>query len=161
MANLALSSHSAEQQGKSARSEGRNGHRLSRRFSDFAHLVARLSGTPAALAILLAALVILAVAVHYGIRNLAARTLVNPLRTEAAAEDIRGDLVAAFLRNTKPWRSIFAPSPAGWGGAAKRRLHKVRQDADGFVQTLNDRFTNPSGESLAEVNEPKEAQARG
>jgi hypothetical protein len=29
----------------------------------------------------------------------------------------------------------------------------VRQDTNTYVQTLNDRFTNPSGESLAEVNE--------
>jgi len=122
--------------------------------------VQNLSSTPAALALLLAALLILAVAVHFGIRRLAAKSLLTTLGKEAEAEELRGDLVGAFTRNTKPWRSIFARSPAGWGGTAKRRLHKVRQDSNAFVQTLNDRFTNPSGESLADVNEPKAAETR-
>jgi GTPase SAR1 family protein len=120
-----------------------------------------ISGSPTALALLLAALVILALAAHFSIRNLSAKSLLSPLRREADAEDLRGDFAAAFLRNTQPWRSIFSRSPAGWGGAARRRLHKVRQDSNIFVQTLNDRFTNPSGESLAEVNEPTDTKAKG
>jgi hypothetical protein len=88
-------------------------------------------------------------------RRLAAKSLLGWIRREAARQDLRGDLAGAFLRNTKPWRSIFARSPAGWGGGAKRRLNKIREDTNAYVQTLNDRFTNPSGESLAEVNEPE------
>jgi hypothetical protein len=100
-------------------------------------------------------LILLAIGLHYGIRNLAARSLLGTLRREAARREIRGDLVGAFLHNTNPWRSIFARSPAGWGGAAKRRLGKIADDTSAFVQVLNDRFTNPSGETLAEVNEPE------
>jgi len=120
-----------------------------------------MSGAPAALALLLAALLILAVAAHFGIRRLTAKSVAKPLGREAENQELRGDLAGAFMRNTKPWRSIFARSPAGWGASAKRRLHKVRQDSNVFVQTLNDRFTNPSGESLAEVNEPEDVSARG
>jgi hypothetical protein len=104
-------------------------------------------------------LVLLGVGLHYGMRNLAAKSLVGSLRKEAARHELRGDLVAAFLHNTRPWRSIFARRPAGWGNGARRRLNKVREDANAYIQTLNDRFTNPSGESLSEVNEPVPAPA--
>jgi hypothetical protein len=36
-------------------------------------------------------------------------------------------------------------SPAGWGRGARRRIARVAADADRIVQRLNDRFTNPSG----------------
>jgi hypothetical protein len=113
-----------------------------------------LSGVPFGTTILAVILILLAVGLHFGIRKFAARSLLRPLRKQAESQEFRGDLVVAFLRNTKPWRSIFARTPVGWGGGAKRRLNKVREDANTYVQTLNDRFTNPSGESLAEVNEP-------
>ncbi len=112
-----------------------------------------VSATPLALMLLLAALALLAVALHFSIRRLAAKSLLPSLRKEAAKEGLRGDLMTAFQRNTSFWRTIFARSPAGWGAGARRRLHKIREDANLYVQTLNDRFTNPSGESLAAVNE--------
>ena len=51
----------------------------------------------------------------------------------------------AFERNTRVWRSIFARAPAGWSNAAKRRLHKVRQDSNAYVQTLNDAYHEKFG----------------
>jgi len=107
--------------------------------------------------ILLTVIILLAIGLHFSIRNLAAKSLLGSLRKEASRAELRGDLVAAFLRNTKPWRSIFAHKPVGWGSSAKRRLNKIREDTNAYVQTLNDRFTNPSGESLSEVNEPAAA----
>jgi hypothetical protein len=119
--------------------------------------VASLEGGSTGTLILVVVLLLLAIALHFGIRTLAAKSLLGTLRKEVPEAELRGDLIGAFLRNTKPWHSIFAKRPAGWGGMAKRRLHKVRQDSKAYVQTLNDRFTNPSGESLAEVNEPAKA----
>lgn len=113
-----------------------------------------LAQVPFAPMILLTVIILLAIGLHFSIRNLAAKSLLRPLRKEASRAQFRGDPIAAFLRNTTPWRSIFARKPLGWGNSAKRRLHKIREDANTYVQTLNDRFTNPSGESLAEVNEP-------
>ena len=84
---------------------------------------------------------------HHLVRSLAARSLLPQLRREAEKLTIRGNLAQAFLRNTKPWRTIFSTSPAGWGRGARRRLTQVKEDADNYVQTLNDRFTNPSGEA--------------
>jgi hypothetical protein len=93
-------------------------------------------------------LFVLAVAVHYGVRRLAARSLLGRIRRMAAELGIRGDLSAAFLKNTKPWRSIFSTKPAGWGRRSKRDIAKVLEDTDNYVQELNDRFTNPSGAVL-------------
>ena len=90
----------------------------------------------------------LIVAIHFGMRTLAAKAVARSLATPAAKEKLRGNLLAAFARNTRFWRSIFARSPVGWSGGARRRLHKVRQDSNLYVQTLNDRFTNPSGDGL-------------
>ena len=74
------------------------------------------------------------------------------------ATEFKRDLVRAFLRNTKPWRSIFARTPVGWGRLARKRLKRVLEDTDTYVQTLNDRFTNPSGEDMVSVqNEPVRA----
>ena len=98
--------------------------------------------------VFLAVLLAIAALIHFGIRNLAALSLMGSLRKEAATLGIRGDLMAAFQRNTKAWRTILAPNPAGWTGSARRRLTKIREDANSYVQTLNDRFTNPSGEGL-------------
>jgi len=94
------------------------------------------------------ALVALLVGLHFWIRSLAAKSVARVLAREAAQEDLRGDLRAAFAANTRFWRPIFMRSPLGYGPATRRRLHRVRQDANNFIQALNDRFTNPSGKGL-------------
>jgi hypothetical protein len=104
--------------------------------------------------------VALAVAIHFGIRTLAAKSIARSLAPQPQEEDLRGDLAEAFGRNTRFWRSIFSRSPAGWGAGARRRLHKVRQDSNTYIQTLNDRFTNPSGDGLgSDLDEPEGASA--
>ena len=79
--------------------------------------------------------------VHFGLRNTIARHIAKKLATETNA----GNLKSAFLRNTRITRSVFQPNPAGWSGRAKRLLNTVKLDASEFIQTLNDRYTNPSG----------------
>lgn len=90
-------------------------------------------------------LLVLAVVAHFGIRHLTALSVRPWVRARAAAEDLHGDLVAAFLVNTGRLRSVLLPGLRGWGGGARRRVEKVREECDTFVQTLNDNFTNPSG----------------
>ena len=51
------------------------------------------------------------------------------------------------------WRSIFSRRPVGWTRRSRRRIQQALEDADRYVQDLNDRFTNPSGENLAEVQQ--------
>ena len=105
----------------------------------------------AVLYLTLAAHVLALLGIHYGVRRLAAAWVARQLRKSADGVTPRGDLVRAFQRNTKPWRSIFARSPVGWSRLARRRLKRVLEDADTYVQTLNDRFTNPSGEDMVSV----------
>jgi len=97
------------------------------------------------------ALVVLIV-LHYLVRSAAARSLKGLVTRLGRAVEARGDLALAFHRNTRPWRSVFSSAPAGWGRLARRRLHKVLEEADTYVQVLNDKFTNPSGEELAAVH---------
>ncbi len=84
--------------------------------------------------------------VHFFVRSLAAKTVARELK-KGPDTSIRGNLVNAFSRSTQPWRSIFMKSPAGWGRGARKRLQKVTQDADNYVQRLNDSFTDPSGDN--------------
>jgi len=100
-------------------------------------------------AIAAAALLILVAAVHFGVRSLAQKSVLRGLAREANANGLRGDLAAAFRRSTRPWRSIFSKLPAGWGRSTHRDLHTIIRNTDDYVQSLNDRFTNPSGSETA------------
>jgi hypothetical protein len=102
-------------------------------------------------AVLLAALT----AIHFGIRRVAARSLLKTLRQQAAKRGLKGDPAAAFAHSTKPWRSILRKHPAGWGRKSRRQLREVLQASDNYIQTLNDQFTNPSGEE--KLLQPEEA----
>ena len=84
---------------------------------------------------------IIVLAIHSVIRNSVARRIAKKLETDSLA----GNLKNAFLRNTRPIRSLFHPAPAGWNSRSRRILAGVVADASRFVQTMNDRFTNPSG----------------
>ena len=59
-----------------------------------------------------------------------------------------GDIKRAFLKNTQPLRSIFRPVPVGWSMRSKRLLATVTADASEFIQTMNDRYTKPSGNKV-------------
>jgi hypothetical protein len=81
--------------------------------------------------------------VHFGARTFAAKMIARNLEATGPV----GSVKKAFLRNTRFLRSVFQPVPAGWSSRAKRVLENVIADASGFVQTMNDRYTNPSGDS--------------
>jgi len=113
--------------------------------------MSQLAADPITLAISVALVVFLLLAIHFAVRKFTAKWVARHVRRVAADLKPRGDLVRAFLHNTRPWRSIFAQSPAGWGALARRRLKKVVVETDNYIQILNDRFTNPSGEDLVSV----------
>ncbi len=91
-------------------------------------------------------------AVHFGVRSLAARSLLGAADRRGNELGIRGSLRSAFTANTRFWRSIFNRHPAGWSRRSRRRIQKVLEDADRYVQDLNDRFTNPSGNVPLEID---------
>ena len=87
------------------------------------------------------AITVAVVFIHSSVRSFVASRIARKLETETLAGNIKN----AFLRNTRPIRSLFHPAPAGWSSRSRRILAGVVADASRFVQTMNDRFTNPSG----------------
>ncbi|MCP5141362.1 MAG: dynamin family protein [Chromatiales bacterium] len=90
------------------------------------------------------ALIIL-IALHFAIRRGAARGCTRSILREMPEGMQRESILRAFARSTRPIRPLFARNPAGWGRWARKRITRVLADANGYVQELNDRFTNPSG----------------
>jgi len=94
--------------------------------------------------------------VHYSARSFSAkviaRRVVNKVVIDKSlagkhreARTLAGNIKQAFLKNTQPLRSIFRPMPVGWSMRSKRVLAEVRADSSGFIQSMNDRYTKPSG----------------
>ena len=110
-----------------------------------------ITATPTNMYVTAIGVVIVLLGLHYAVRILSAKSMLRGLKKRSSKLGIRGDLANAFKRNTRPWRSIFSNNPVGWGRGARKRLSHVLQDADNYVQTLNDRFTNPSGEDMLSV----------
>jgi hypothetical protein len=99
------------------------------------------SNQPVLSVLKVAAITFVVTGVHFSVRKFIARRMAMKLESETLAGNIRN----AFLRDTRTIRSLFHPVPAGWSSRSKRILASVISDASAFVQTMNDRFTNPSG----------------
>lgn len=91
---------------------------------------------------------IVLLAIHFGVRKLAAKSMRSAIGKLQASLDVRGNIQAAFNKSTSFWRSIFNKQPAGWGRRSRRKLSEVLQASDNYVQRLNDSFTNPSGDEI-------------
>jgi hypothetical protein len=92
-----------------------------------------------------ALLVLLLIGAHFGIRKLAALSVLPWLKKQASSEELPGDVVAAFRSNTSRWSTGFSGRPLGWNGWSEGRVSKVLHDCEDYVQRLNERFTNPKG----------------
>ena len=87
--------------------------------------------------------------VHFSVRKMAARRVLHDMRVEMGHDsDLAEQYHRAFRKCTAAYRPMFLSNPAGWGGHARHLLDVVRGEANEYVQTLNDRFTNPSGRSV-------------
>jgi hypothetical protein len=91
--------------------------------------------------------------IHLRVRARAATRVSRRLLEGVESRDLQVNYARAFRRNSRWWRSVFARSPAGWGKRARSFIAKVLEDADRYVQRLNDLYTDPSG---AEVQTPQE-----
>lgn len=85
--------------------------------------------------------------IHFSIRRFAAGTVIRGLEKDDSLGSRKEWLVRAFRKNVRPWHFLFSKQPAGWGRFTRKRLERVLGDAKRFVQTLNSRFADPSGES--------------
>ena len=86
------------------------------------------------------------VCLHFLARKWAAQSVVKFLKHSIPPGSEREIFNRAFLKNKRPWRSIFSPRPVGWGLRASRKVKEIIADAGGYVQRLNDQFARPSGE---------------
>ena len=83
---------------------------------------------------------------HFRLRRLAAGRIVKRIAGNYAPGLVRERMQQAFLHNTRPWHSTFRKAPVGWHNRTRRRLQDIIAQANRYVQTLNDAFTDPSGE---------------
>ncbi len=85
---------------------------------------------------------------HFACRQFTSKRRIAKLQT--ASQDLHGleldvGLPQAFQKNTRFWRSLFARRPVGWNARSRQQIAEVLTEANGYVQALNDTFTNPSG----------------
>lgn len=85
------------------------------------------------------------VAGHFGIRKLAGLNVSHWLSKEANKRHIEGDILGAFRKSISPLRPVLLGKPSGWNAGAQKSIAKVLNDCEAYVQTLNERFTNPRG----------------
>lgn len=114
---------------------------ISKRLDIWNLLAMDITNEPVVSAIKVVVVAVIVLAIHFSVRRFIASIVAKKLQTDSLAGNIKN----AFLRNTRTLRSLFHPAPAGWTSRSRRVLAKVIADASGFVQTMNDRFTNPSG----------------
>ena len=93
----------------------------------------------------LVALAAVLIAIHFVSRRIVRKRIVNKLTSTLQPGPERDRLLRAFMKNTRFWRSIFDVKPAGWGRFNRSRVRTTLEDADRYIQSLNDRFTDPSG----------------
>ena len=90
-------------------------------------------------------LLLLVVLAHFGIRRLAANSVLSWLRKQVEAQQPTGNVVAAFERGTRVWRSVLLGRAIGWNARSRAEIDEVLQSCESHIQRLNERFTNPNG----------------
>jgi len=105
-------------------------------------LLASLFVQPVAGGVTLLILALIFFSVHFTLRKKIAQRMLRKLKGTPQAM-----YAGAFERNTHFFRSVWHKTPVGWNAAARQRVAQVIDTASGFVQDLNDQFTNPSGKS--------------
>lgn len=106
-----------------------------------------LTEHPVILWVCLAALAVSAIYVHFRVRRLAANGVAAAMRSLDYDGEIKIWLERAFEQNTRAWQPLFGVEPVGWSASTRKRLSQVLAEADSYVQSLNARFTDPSGHS--------------
>ncbi|NDY94880.1 dynamin family protein [Wenzhouxiangella limi] len=116
---------------------------------------------PIAWAVSSAALLGVLLGIHFMNRHWNAQRIARGLRDESAS----GNWRTAFLKNTVFWRSLLRTTPSGLGKNHLRKLHLLRDRAEGFVQRLNNAFmgagkpTEPDGTDAVDATPGAEKDA--
>jgi len=76
--------------------------------------------------------------IHFFNRRWIARRIARRLPTETQA----GNWRAAFEKNTRAWRPMVGRAPLGLGRRMIGRLHQLRDQAEAYIQRLNNQFVD-------------------
>ena len=95
---------------------------------------------------LLGVLLILAGYIHLCVRRWASRSLTRKFLKEIKDPDLHSNYSRVFQKNCAWYQSIFKRQPAGWNKRMHRRLAKILESTNAYIQKLNDMYTNPSGD---------------
>ncbi|MBV5311601.1 dynamin family protein [Chromatium okenii] len=82
---------------------------------------------------------------HFGMRKLAVMSVLPWLRQQIEQRHPPGNVLATFHRNSRFWRTILLGRPIGWNRQSRAEVDEVLQGCESYIQTLNERFTNPRG----------------
>ena len=98
--------------------------------------------------------------IHYRIRRWAAESVSAKLLAEVKDADLHPNYKRAFRKNSRWWRTLLWPNPAGWGKRTAAGLEKVMDDSNAYIQKLNDEYTNPSGRDKSALEFDRQAQGQ-
>lgn len=84
--------------------------------------------------------------IHFTIRQFVANNMLKKLESELEGDhDLFKQYTMAFKKSTAGYRPMFLNGPAGWNEVTQKSIDEVINEANDYIQELNDRFTNPSG----------------
>ena len=93
-----------------------------------------------------AILFIILFSIHHGMRILSLRSVLRTLDNDLYEEN-NASLKQALIKNTRFLRSIFRPDIVGWHRFTRNYLHAILEKTNESIQTLNDKYTRPSGQA--------------
>ena len=84
--------------------------------------------------------------IHFTIRGRVAGSMLKKIPNEFGHDhNAIKQFSQAFSKSTAGYRPLFLQKPAGWNSDNRRVLAQVKDDANDYIQLLNDQFTDPSG----------------
>ncbi len=84
--------------------------------------------------------------VHFSIRRTVANRLLKKLGRELGNDhETFKQYLHAFNKSTAAYRPMLLKNPAGWNEITQQTIDEVINEANDYIQALNDQFTNPSG----------------
>ena len=97
--------------------------------------------------VVIAALIVITILyTHFSIRRAVANGLLKKLANELGNDqDTYKQYMQAFNKSTAAIRPMFLSGPAGWNETTQQTIDEVINEANDYIQALNDQFTNPSG----------------
>lgn len=95
---------------------------------------------------LLGILVLGGLYIHFSVRRWLSNSIARKLLKEIKDSESLPNYAKTFRKNSTWYRSIFHRQPVGWNKRTQRRLAKILDNTNEYIQKLNDMYTNPSGD---------------